>query len=321
LSTVGIGGDVDRGFMEVLARAAHGRTYFTESGMDLSDILKREGVLISGRWLVERLFTPRQPSAHEILQNLGLTAVPGMAGYVATTPKPLSELVLTSDAGDPILACWRSGLGKTLVFTSDLYSSWTRQLVAWEHFGRMWTQMVRWTSRSLQSESLHASIRWDGGAASLVVDSFDRTGRFGNLLSVRARMQTPDARSVDIELSQTAPGCYEGPFAYGGKGSYFFRVTARDPTSGVESAIHLGSDLSTLPEDRSTAADGAFLAALASAGHGSVLDRTSRERFGAAGEPAYSEAWQIAAVLAMIFFLLDVAVRRGWKISRGAWTT
>lgn len=319
LSTVGIGGDVDRGFMEVLARAARGRTYFTESGMDLSDILKREGVLISGRWLVERLFTPRQPSAHEILQNLGLTAVPGMAGYVATTPKPLSELVLTSDAGDPILACWRAGLGRTLVFTSDLSSSWTRQLVAWEHFGRMWTQLVRWASRSLQSESLHARIRWDGGAASLVVDSFDRTGRFGNLLSVRARMQTPDARSVDIDLSQTAPGSYEGPFAYGGKGSYFFTVTARDPTSGAESALHLGSDLSTLPEDRSTAADGAFLAALASAGHGSVLDRTSRERFGAAGEPAYSEAWQIAAVLAMIFFLLDIAVRRGWTLRLGAW--
>jgi Ca-activated chloride channel family protein len=321
LSTVGIGGDVDRGFMEMLAGAAHGRTYFTESGADLSDILKREGVLISGQWLVERPFTPRQPSAHEILQNLGETGVPGMAGYVAATPKPLSEVVLTSDTGDPILACWRAGLGKTLAFTSDLSSSWTRQLVAWEHFGRMWAQMVRWTSRGLQSESLHAKVKWDGGAATLVVDSFDRTGRFGNLLSVRARMQTPDGRSVDIDLPQTAPGCYEGPFDYSGKGSYFFSVTARDPASGAESAVHFGSDLSKLPEDRSPAADGAFLAALASAGHGSVLDRRARQKFGATGPPAYSEAWQIAAVLAMLFFLLDVAVRRGWKLNLGLWST
>jgi hypothetical protein len=133
-------------------------------------------------------------------------------------------------------------------------------------------------------------------------------------------MQTPDGRSVDIDLSQTAPGAYEGAFEYGGKGSYFFSVTATDPVSGAESAIHLGSDLSKLPEDRSTAADGAFLGALASAGHGSVLDRTVQGRFSATGPPAYSEAWQIAAVLAMLFFLLDVAVRRGWKLNLGRWT-
>ena len=321
LSTVGIGGDVDRDFLEALAGAARGRTYFTESGADLSDILKREGVLISGRWLVERLFTPRRPFAHEILQDLGDTVVPVMAGYVATTPKPLAEVVLTSDTGDPILACWRAGLGKTLVFTSALPSSWTRRLVAWEHFGRMWTQMVRWASRDLQSESLHAKVRWDGGTATLAVDSFDRTGRFGNLLSVRARVQTPDGRSADIDLSQTAPGFYEGPFDYAGKGSYYFSVTARDPVSAAESAMHFGADLSKLPEDRGTTADAAFLAALASAGRGRVLDRTAPEPFSATGPPVYSEAWQIAAVLAMLCFLLDVAARRGWKLNLGRRTT
>jgi hypothetical protein len=49
------------------------------------------------------------------------------------------------------------------------------------------------------------------------------------------------------------------------------------------------------------------------------LDRTARERFSATGPPAYSEAWQIAAVLAMLFFLLDVAARRGWKLNLGSW--
>ena len=85
--------------------------------------------------------------------------------------------------------------------------------------------------------------------------------------------------------------------------------------------MHFGSDLSKLPEDRSTAADAAFLAALASAGRGRVLDVTAPEPFSATGPPAHSEAWQMAAVLAMLFFLLDVAAHRGWKLNLGRWTT
>ncbi len=38
LSTVGVGADVDRGLMQKLAESAHGRTYFTDTGMDLPDI-------------------------------------------------------------------------------------------------------------------------------------------------------------------------------------------------------------------------------------------------------------------------------------------
>jgi hypothetical protein len=72
-----------------------------------------------------------------------------------------------------------------------------------------------------------------------------------------------------------------------------------------------------LPEDRSVTADRAFLAALASTGHGRVLDRTAPDGFSETGPPAYSEAWQIAAVLAMLFFLLDVAARRGWRVRPG----
>jgi Mg-chelatase subunit ChlD len=178
LSAVGVGGDVDRDFLQQLATAAHGRIYFTATGMDLPDIFKREASLMAGDWIVERAFRPRQPAAHEMLRNLGAGELPELTGYIATTPKKLSEVLITADNDDPILACWRFGLGKTVAFTSDLAGSWTRRLIEWQYFSRMWLQVVRWAGRGIPDENLHPQVVMGDEAATLVVDAYDNSGRF-----------------------------------------------------------------------------------------------------------------------------------------------
>ncbi|MCK7498430.1 MAG: hypothetical protein MZW92_53215 [Comamonadaceae bacterium] len=87
--------------------------------------------------------------------------------------------------------------------------------------------------------------------------------------------------------------------------------------------MHFGSDLSKLPEDRGGNRRGIPRRAGLSWPRARAVDRTAREPFSAtSARPHASEAWpRIAAVLAMLFFLLDIAARRGWKFNLGRWTT
>jgi len=86
-------------------------------------------------------FNPHEPGrgkSRTLLARLlerALTIIaPELTGYIATTPKKLSKVLITADNDDPIPGCLRFGLGKTVAFTSDLAGSWTRRLIEWKHF-------------------------------------------------------------------------------------------------------------------------------------------------------------------------------------------
>jgi Ca-activated chloride channel homolog len=310
-STVGIGSDVDRALMKKLADSARGRAYFTDTGMDLPEIFKREALLISGQWLIERPFVPHRSSEHEILQNVGKDGFPAMTGYIVTTPKKLSEILLTADNEDPILACGRYGLGKTLVFMSDLSSSWTQRLVRWKHFPGLWAQMIRWAARGGQSDVLHVRVKMEEESALLAVDAFDASGEFINNLNVGARLESPDSTGSDIAMAQTASGQYEGRFPLKGKGIYLFTVSAKGHEPEAGSTLHFGIDFSKLPEDRCQTPDMPLIVKLATAAGGQIMSN-GQESLSKNLDSVYIDAWQPTAICAMLFFMLDLI----WNMQR-----
>jgi uncharacterized membrane protein len=305
LSTVGVGADVDRALMQKLAESAHGRAYFTDTGMDLPEIFKREGMLISGKWLIERAFKPHQPSEHEVLRELGAGGFPAMAGYVAATPKKLSEILLTADNEDPILVCGRYGLGKTLAFMSDLSSPWTQQLVQWQHFAALWSQMVRWAARGVQSGVLHAQAKMEDESAVVSVDAFDPSGEFLNHLNVGARLESPDSTGSDIAMVQTASGRYEGRFPLRERGAYLLTVSARGSSLSSEATLHFGIDASKFSEDHQSTTNELFMQKLAEAASGKVLKQGSL-RITESARPGYKDAWQLLAIAALLLFVFDL---------------
>jgi uncharacterized protein YegL len=307
LSTVGIGADVDRALLQKLADSARGRAYFSDTGMDLPEIFKREGMLLSGKWIVERRFKPRKIAEHEIVQNLSGDELPEMTGYIAVTPKKLSETLVVSDNQDPILTCWRYGLGKALVFTSDFSSSWTKMLVHWQRFPAIWAQMVRWCSRSAQSETMHPRIRIEDDDAILNIDVFDATGKYINFAEVTALVKSPDSKNSEIRMSHTASGLYEGRFPLTEKGSYLLAVASKG-SSVEDETLHFGFDFSKLPEDKESGANNIFLKKLVEAAHGRILNQTTKPlRMNAA--PGNRDLWQFAAILSLVLFIINLCVR------------
>jgi hypothetical protein len=226
-----------------------------------------------------------------------------MTGYIAVTPKKLSETPLISDTQDPILSCWRYGLGKAAVFASDLSSSWTTKLVQSPHFPTLLTQIARWISRGAQSGALHPRIRIEDDSAVLTIDSYDAAGRFLNIPNLSASVETPDSRNLGIKLSQTASGYYEGEFPINEKGSYLLTIASINYDS-----LHFGINLLRLPENMELIANQAFLQKLAKTAHGRILNH-SYEPMPGADASGRRNVWQIAVILALFLFLIDLGMK------------
>ena len=71
---------------------------------------------------------------------------PLFLGYNRLTVRPEAQ-VLASIAGDPFIAVWRFGKGKTMAFASDLAKHWGTAFVAWEGYGTFWHNAASWLSQ------------------------------------------------------------------------------------------------------------------------------------------------------------------------------
>jgi uncharacterized membrane protein len=315
LSVIGVGADVEREFLTELATRGNGRAYFTDDPRALATVLQRETLLAGGQWVQERHVRPQVVAAHEIFGGIDASTIPALAGYVATTAKPPATVLLESDTHDPLLACWRYGLGKALAFTSDLSTSWTAALRTWDGFGPLWTRMVRWTSRSTPPSRLHPHLRIEGDAARLTVEAREENGRFRNGLEVRATVSTPEARTLEVRLTQTAPGKYEGPVPVAQPGTYLLRVTAEDADGSPAETLHVGFHAARLREHQTASADLSLLRAIARAASGMVLTADeSPFRRGIAGTRTM-DVWQFPALAALLLLVLEIAWRQGsrWR--------
>lgn len=123
LSTVAVGTDADTGLLEAMARVGRGRYHFAAEPGDIPEVFTRETIMATRSVLVNEQFYPAAASAGPLLR--GLAAVPALDGYVAATPKEQAGTVLVSAQGDPVLAAWQYGLGRSVAWTPDVDGRWS----------------------------------------------------------------------------------------------------------------------------------------------------------------------------------------------------
>ncbi len=84
-------------------------------------------------------------SQHPIVS--GITGPwPALLGLNQVSAKDNAELIATA-GGYPLLVAGTFGKGRGVAFTSDCAPHWAPPaFVAWEHYNRLWSQMVRWAS-------------------------------------------------------------------------------------------------------------------------------------------------------------------------------
>ncbi|MHC5057046.1 MAG: VWA domain-containing protein, partial [Planctomycetota bacterium] len=150
VSTVAINphGGQDVSIMNSIASATGGRYYFAEYAEELPSIFIKEAKTLRRSMIQNKDFTPTVQFPSPILK--GIDALPGLHGYVLTTPKPRSATILEGPEEedlDPVLATWRYGLGKSAAWTSDLSPNWGRDWVQWGRFRAFVKQLMVDVSR------------------------------------------------------------------------------------------------------------------------------------------------------------------------------
>lgn len=83
---------------------------------------------------------------HQILE--GITGPwPHLLGYNKVSPDAGADVVVMVGP-DPLLVVGETEAGRAVAFTSDCAPHWAPPpFVAWEHYDRLWTQVVGWAAR------------------------------------------------------------------------------------------------------------------------------------------------------------------------------
>jgi len=143
ISTVGLGQDVNKPYLEKIALNARGKAYFLTDPSGLEKILLKDVMEHTGTTTVEKPIQARVEKQVEILEGVPMDSAPPLKGYVRFEAKPTAETILSVDVRDPLLSRWQYGLGRAAVFASDAKSRWAEAWVSWPGFDRFWANLVR----------------------------------------------------------------------------------------------------------------------------------------------------------------------------------
>lgn len=144
ISTVGLGQDVNRSYLEKVAAASGGRSYFLNEPQGLEQILLKDVQDYSEKTTVEKSLVPIVREPAEILDGLHMESAPPLRGYTRFSAKPGADTVLgiNAEKKDPLYVRWQYGLGRVGVFTSDAKSRWAANWVTWPGFDRFWINVT-----------------------------------------------------------------------------------------------------------------------------------------------------------------------------------
>jgi uncharacterized membrane protein len=307
-SVVAIGDGKDVRFLRALAAAGGGRFYLANSAAKLPAIFTQDVALMSRSAIEELVFVPQVKAVDEAVR--GIEGLPALFAYCLTQARPLARVSLVSPKGDPILATWQFGLGRSMAFTSDAQARWAGRWVAWDGFGRFWGQAARSLGRRGTDNDYQVSVQHDGGRGKLEMTARDRLGNPLDNRDVRVTVSGPDGSAAEVPLVMEAPGRYSGTFPANELGSYIVAVSEPGP-AGEAKVSTSGFSVPYPPESRSFSTNQPLIAAVVEASGGKVLTEP-KEALRPLPRPGDSiaELWPALALAAALLLPLDVAARR-----------
>lgn len=206
LSTVAVGDGSDTQLLEKLAEGCGGRYYYSDISSDLPKIFAQEVFLGGDSYIQTGEFGLAVQGGHEITTNLFADGWPVLYGYVASTPKTASQLLIASaDEDDPILTTWQYGLGRTVAWNSDVTGEWTGGFSGYEDYVQLWKRVVDYSTGNADIGEDSVDIVTTGESTEIVYQTND----YSTSTEILATVIDPEGETQEVKLYATAPGKYE----------------------------------------------------------------------------------------------------------------
>ena len=314
VSTVAVGADADRALMSDIARWGKGRAYVAENAESIPQLFIEETGRAVRSNLLEESFRPVVKHRSAAFSGLQVNSLPELRGFVSSKARDHAEVLLASPSGAPLLVRWQYGLGKSIVFTSDVKNRWAANWIDWPGYGKFWAQQVRDVMRRDSGEALDFQVDREGGEAVIRLSVLTPEGNFRNGLRPQVKVTRPDGSTAIVGLDQTGAGTYQTRMPFGST-MHFERFELVDsPGLPRQASARAGARTLTLDfsdEYRAFPPDIELLSALARE-TGGKLAPSIAEIFARQGDESGTAKllWPWFAALALIFYLLDIAARR-----------
>jgi Ca-activated chloride channel family protein len=224
ISTVGLGQDVNRAYLERIANLSKGKAYFLNDPSGLEQILLRDVMEHTGSTAIEKAISPQVVKSVEVLDGVDMAQAPALKGYVKFTSKPTAETILDvpgqqADQRDPLYVRWQYGLGRAAVFASDAKSRWAEGWVNWPGFDRFWLNVLR--DLLPHTGAGEVTVDLDPATSELVVDYRLNPAAPEPATPPDIFVFGPDGLQKPLPLQKVASGSYRGKLAIGDRRGLF----------------------------------------------------------------------------------------------------
>ncbi|HLG95170.1 MAG TPA: VWA domain-containing protein [Bryobacteraceae bacterium] len=305
ISTVGLGQDVNRAYLEKVANLADGKAYFLNEPAGLEQILLKDVMEHTGSTAVEKSLRAVVEKNVEILDGVGIESAPALKGYVRFVAKPSADTILRVDPKDPLLVRWQYGLGRAVVFTSDAKSRWAADWVGWKGFDRLWTNVFR--DLLPHSEAGEAKVDYDSASGDLVVNY--QLGRDMNAPDKLPAIYIfgPGGFRHPLPVAEVADRSYRGRIHIG-QLQGLFRIRPLEESRAFPEVGYYRQEQELLDYGSNP-----FLLRSIAEFTGGRFNPQPRQVFDAAGrsQPSSLRLWPELLVLALLLNLAELIMRKG----------
>ncbi len=222
VTTIRIGDDtVNLELLDAISRATGGEFHHVENVQALPQLMIRDTQRLMSNVPERGDRATRIGDPGAMLAGIAESELPTVTRFAFTRAKPAAELRLYVENGtrrEPILATWQYELGRVAVLALDFQggaASWA----AWNGFGALWTQLVRWAA-----------------PAGLASDRRLEARRLRSGTLVRLETVGDDAGPYTLRL----PSGAETPLRQTGRRS--FSAVVPNLRAGLQSVMLLGRD-------------------------------------------------------------------------------
>ncbi len=308
VTIVALGGDANPS-LEGLAERGGGAFYRVTRADEVPAIFLSETVRIAGRDIAEGRFLPR--AVLDVAPVRGLGTLPPLYGYNPTVARQAARTLIVAPDGDPLLALWQVGLGRSMAWTSDLKGQWASDWLGWAGFGPFVAGLVDALQPPSGTGRLSLESRSSGSEAVFELRVTGEDGRPAQPAMIEGRLLDPTGNGRSLSFSQVGAGYYRAVAQVETAGAYLVQVATLEASGQTVASTSGGLVVSYSPEYAAGRANEALLTDLADL-TGGKLNPPAEQLFSPTGQ----QVGQVSTIALPLLWLalgllpLDIALRR-----------
>ncbi len=308
VSSIAVGPAADVELLTNIAKWGKGRSYIVADAKEVPQIFVKEAKNAVNPSFDEKPLKP-VVKAKGFLEGIDVESAPALRGRTATVVKDdAMELVATAE-GDPLLAFWPIGLGRSAVFASDVKDRWASDWLKWRGYGPFFTAVVRAIARQRAAGvglDVQASVRRGSARPiAIAIEARDAHGNYLDRLKPAITIRSETGQESSQVARQVAPGRYEARAV--ANASEALTITV-DGAESIRATRYVVPD--NAAEYRFREPDEPRLRAIAEATGGRYGATASEIREASAAQAARRALWPGLVLAGLALWLIDVLLRR-----------